>query len=86
MSKYPRIQLSGTQVDVNADIETLRNHFGPESYFVIAQEPERKVLEPAEFDSEGNETKAAVYSQEYFSNVILPQGHEFDVTTLKTAK
>jgi len=86
MSKYPRIQLAGTQADVKTDIEALRNHFGPDSYFVIAQEPAKKILEPAEFDSEGNEIKAAVYSQEYFSNVILPQEHNFDITTLKTAK
>lgn len=85
MSKYPRITLKGTESDVQSDIDALKSYF-ENKYWVIIQEPKRKMISPAEYDVNGNVTKEAEYSAEFYSTVILPPEHNFDLTSLHTAK
>lgn len=54
--------------------------FGPFERFVDT-EPRQEVLEPAEFDAQGNETKAAVLG-DWKCILVLPLG--YDTSTLAT--
>lgn len=48
--------------------------FGPFERYVVS-EPRQLVLEPAEFDAQGNQTKAAVLG-DWECKLVLPLGHD----------
>lgn len=88
--EYQRLKLKGSLEAVLSDIKKVYPEY-PEDYEKIGEsvheryivtEPRQEVLEQAEFDENGNETKAAILG-DYESTVVLPSS--FDISVFSTA-
>lgn len=71
---YKRLTLKGSKENINTAIAEIRNEaVAGDDYFVKPNKivPARKVLTPAEYDTEGNEITPATYSEDYFATIIV---------------
>jgi len=71
---YKRLTLQGSKDNINTAIAEIRSTaVADDDYFVKPNkvEPKRKILTPAEYDTEGNETTPATYSEDYFATIIV---------------
>ena len=89
--EYHRLTLKGSKADVIEDIKKVYPEY-PEDYERIGEsvherfivtEPRQEVIEPAEIDENGNETKAAILG-DWKSNLVLPIS--FDISVFNTAQ